>query len=232
MDEQNKNLILATALSFFVILVWFLVFPPPEVEPQGEATGVTQSAEETTTTAPSADGVATAPQAADAGATDAPGATTTEPPQDDAPRIALETPTLTGAISLRGGRLDQLRLKNYRETLDPDSEIVTLLSPVGSDRPYYALFGWAPGQGLAPDQVPGANTIWDVESGDTLMPDSPITLVWDNGAGLTFRREMSIEASTRLFAGAKEWETIRTYQNDGDRRRNSSIPSTGAGSSS
>ena len=30
MDDQNKNLILATALSFLVILVWFVVFPPPE----------------------------------------------------------------------------------------------------------------------------------------------------------------------------------------------------------
>ena len=30
MDDQNKNLILATALSFLVILVWFLIFPPEE----------------------------------------------------------------------------------------------------------------------------------------------------------------------------------------------------------
>ena len=30
MDDQNKNLILATALSFLVILIWFVLFPPPE----------------------------------------------------------------------------------------------------------------------------------------------------------------------------------------------------------
>ena len=30
MDDQNKNLILATALSFLVILVWFFLFPPEE----------------------------------------------------------------------------------------------------------------------------------------------------------------------------------------------------------
>ena len=30
MDDQNKNLILATALSFVVILIWFVLFPPPE----------------------------------------------------------------------------------------------------------------------------------------------------------------------------------------------------------
>ena len=37
MDEQNKNLILATALSFAVILVWFLLFPPPEADPALES---------------------------------------------------------------------------------------------------------------------------------------------------------------------------------------------------
>ena len=33
MDDQNKNLILATALSFLVILVWFWLFPPEEPAP-------------------------------------------------------------------------------------------------------------------------------------------------------------------------------------------------------
>ena len=33
MDDQNKNLILATALSFLVILIWFALFPPPATVP-------------------------------------------------------------------------------------------------------------------------------------------------------------------------------------------------------
>ena len=33
MDDQNKNLILATALSFLVILTWFILFPPEEQAP-------------------------------------------------------------------------------------------------------------------------------------------------------------------------------------------------------
>ena len=33
MDDQNKNLILATALSFLVILTWFILFPPEEPVP-------------------------------------------------------------------------------------------------------------------------------------------------------------------------------------------------------
>jgi YidC/Oxa1 family membrane protein insertase len=47
MDDQNRNLILATALSMVVILVWFVMFPPPEVseDPNALPTQVTTPAE-------------------------------------------------------------------------------------------------------------------------------------------------------------------------------------------
>ncbi len=190
MDDQNKNLILATALSFFVILVWFVLFPPPETQ-RGEQPATAKTSTQTTAE-PVTDGVATAPSLAteDAGAVATEADDTAEA---DAPRVAIDTPSLEGSISLKGGRIDQLSLRNYRETLDPASDIVTLLSPVGSDNAYYALFGWAPGSGLTPEAVPGANTIWQVESGKTLTPESPVTLVWDNGAGQIFRRTMSVD---------------------------------------
>jgi len=77
--------------------------------------------------------------------------------------------------------------------LEDGSPIVTLMSPIGSNQAYYALFGWAPGAGLTPDQVPGANTIWQVASQGPLTPENPLALEWDNGAGLVFRREMSVD---------------------------------------
>ena len=196
MDDQNKNLILATALSFVVIMLWFVLFPPPEATDTADMTAPETAQQTGQQTSEQGGDVAVAPGAADTGtATDTASAAPAgeEPQQDDAPRIEIDTPELLGSISLRGGRIDQLALKDYRETLEPDSDIVTLLSPVGSEHPYYALFGWAPGSGLSPDQVPGANTLWEVETEGTLTPDSPIVLTWDNGAGLTFRREMSVD---------------------------------------
>ena len=92
-----------------------------------------------------------------------------------------------------GGRIDDLSLRQYRETLDEDSPIVRLLSPVGGEEPYYALYGWAPGGDLGFDQVPGANTEWSVESGEILTPETPVTLVWENGSGLVFRRTIAID---------------------------------------
>ena len=185
MDDQNKNLILATALSFVVILVWFVLFPPPE-PPQQNATAPEATSQ--------VDGSATAPLTAatpESGA--ATGTSTAEAEAPEAPRVPISTPSLDGSISLKGGRIDQLSLKHYRETLEPGSDTVTLLSPVGTDRAYYALFGWAPGQGLTPETVPGANTIWQIDSGDQLSPETPVTLIWDNQQGLTFRREISVD---------------------------------------
>ena len=182
MDDQNKNLILATALSFAVILVWFLLFPPPEPVEDPNAAAVTAEATQPVATTPAA--------TAAAGATPTT-AETSE--QADAPRLAIETDRLSGSISLLGGRLDDLKLKDYREELAEDSPIVTFLSPKGQPHAYYALYGWAPGSGLDLDTVPGPNTIWSVEGNDTLTVDAPVTLKWDNGAGLTFRRTIAVD---------------------------------------
>ncbi|WP_299925189.1 membrane protein insertase YidC [uncultured Pelagimonas sp.] len=193
MDEQNKNLFLATALSFVVILVWFLLFPPPEEPPVDPNAPVAIEGE-----APAVSDVAAAPTAAP-GSAPAQAAESTE--TVEAPRVTLNTDRLEGSISLVGGRIDDLRLKDYRVTLDDDSEIVQMLNPagskdsVGSDNSYYALYGWAPGAGLTLDDVPGANTLWSVETGDTLTSSSPVILRWDSPAGLTFRRNIAIDAN-------------------------------------
>ena len=65
---------------------------------------------------------------------------------------------MTGSIALLGGRLDELSLKDYRETLEPESDIVSLLTPRGSQNPYYALYGWAPGAGVSPSTTCPAPT--------------------------------------------------------------------------
>ena len=188
MDDQNKQLILATVLSFAVLMVWFTLFPPPEPEDQPEPAAITET---TTGTAPQADGTA-APPTATAG-TEGTAQAAAAPEAQDAPRVEIETPSVSGSISLAGGRIDNLHLVNYRETIDPDSPTVTLLTPVGEEGAYYALYGWAPGAGLTLDQVPGPNTLWSVESGETLAPGAPVTLSWENGAGLTFRRSFAVD---------------------------------------
>ncbi len=188
MDDQNKNLILATALSFLVILVWFLLFPPEEtVAPAPETT---ISAEATDSAGNS---IAAVPQTADSATQSA--ASAAEPAEAaDAPRFDIKTPRLSGSVSLAGGRIDDLLLTDYRETLDDGSPNVRLLEQVGNPMSYYALFGWAPGGGLEAGDVPGTDTLWSIESGETLTPETPVTIRWDSPSGLIFRRSISIDS--------------------------------------
>ncbi|UWQ91606.1 membrane protein insertase YidC [Rhodobacteraceae bacterium M382] len=182
MDDQNKNLILATALSFIVILVWFVVFPPPEPEVASETTPVSQIA---------ADGDTAAAPAVSSASTGA--VTGAEAKAPEAARVTIDTARISGSISLQGGRIDDLSLKDYRVTIEEGADIVRMLSPVGEPSAYYALYGWAPGTGLGLDDVPGANTIWTAPAGETLTSESPVTLTWDNGNGLLFNRKISVD---------------------------------------
>ena len=180
MNDQNKNLILASVLSFIVIITWFILFPPPE--PVTRDIESTQQQAEESNLAPNAD-TENAPLI-ETGETEI---------AVEAERIQIENELLTGAISTQGGRIDQLSLKKYRNTISEDSDIVTLLSPVGKPAAYYAAFGWAPAVGIKPDQVPDPNTIWTVVGNNILTPSSPISLVWDNGNGVKFMRKISID---------------------------------------
>ncbi|MEO0945769.1 MAG: membrane protein insertase YidC, partial [Pseudomonadota bacterium] len=150
MDDQNKNLILAMVLSTLVLVVWMVLFAPPPIEETGQLApdGTTQ-----------VDSVPTAPGVEPSGS---PESTVAAAPE--APRLPIETPSLSGSISLAGGRIDQLLLKDYHVAVDSEQD-VTLLSEIGSTNPYYSVFGWVPGGELATEDVPATDTLWTVESG-------------------------------------------------------------------
>jgi YidC/Oxa1 family membrane protein insertase len=104
------------------------------------------------------------------------------------PRVTIDTPALQGSIALKGGRLDDLFLKDYRDTISKTSPPVELFRPEGAKDAYFADFGWSGG---AP--MPGPLTVWRETSGATLSPGAPVTLSWDNGQGLTFTRTFSVD---------------------------------------
>ena len=154
-DNNHKNMILAMVLSLGVVLIWFWLFPPPEPTPEAEQPVAV--ATENSAAAPAASGAVSEPV-------------------PEAPRLTIDTPELEGSISLLGGRIDDLRLKNYRETIEDGAPIVRMLSPQGEANAWFALFGWRPGGSLTAEDVPGAQTEWSLASGGTLRPDQPVTL--------------------------------------------------------
>ena len=108
-----------------------------------------------------------------------------------AARVPIKNAMVEGSLSLQGGRIDDLYLSTYRETLDKDSPAVELFRPMGMEHAYFAQFGWR-GANI-PGGVPGPNTDWSLTQGQTLTPTTPVTLTWDNGQGLRFTRLISID---------------------------------------
>lgn len=106
------------------------------------------------------------------------------------PRVAVATPSLKGSISLRGARIDDLYLTQYRENPDKTSPPVELLRPDGAPYAWFADFGWT-GQNAA--GLPNPNTLWTLAQGTTLTPSSPIVLTYTNGQGLTFTRRIEVD---------------------------------------
>lgn len=191
-DDNQKNLLLAVALSALVLLGWQLFFVNPRIKDEQakrERQKVTQQipgqAASPGSSQPNRPG-ALAPSVAE------PVVATREGALKLSPRVAIQTPGLTGSIALKGARIDDVRLAKYHETTDPKSETVALLSPSGSPHPYYAEFGWLATSGST-SKLPDSTTEWRSVGAATLTPATPVTLEWDNGAGLVFTRRISVD---------------------------------------
>jgi YidC/Oxa1 family membrane protein insertase len=196
---DQKNTILAIVLSALVLIGWQIYFGLPQVEKQKQIQQ--QQAQDRLqpppglpapqTGAPAQPSPGTAPQAP--GQASAPAQTLTrEAALAASPRLRIETPSLLGSLSLKGARIDDLSLIKYRETVDPRSPPIVLLAPSGSPAPFYSEFGWAAATGT-PVKVPGPDTLWRQERGGALSVGRPVTLVYDNGEGLEFRRTIAVD---------------------------------------
>ena len=109
----------------------------------------------------------------------------------DVPRVKIAAPRLTGSISLLGARIDDLVLADFRETLEANSPNVRLLEPRAEPKPYYVQYGWSAAAGTTA-RLPDNDTVWTA-TGDVLALGKPVTLTWDNGAGLLFEIVLTID---------------------------------------
>lgn len=109
------------------------------------------------------------------------------------PRVGFENDVIVGSIDLQGGRINDLQLKEHLYRLDGE-ENITLLAPSGTEFPHYADFGWLTAS-RTHMALPGPDTRWQVAGGtdQTLTPDNPLTLFWDNGQGLRFEHTVTLD---------------------------------------
>jgi YidC/Oxa1 family membrane protein insertase len=193
---DNRNTILAVILSGIVLIAWQYFYNVPQMEKQraqtqtqaelAKPTAQTTPGSTTPGVTPSANAPANAPAAAAAAVVSRDTAIAATP------RVKIETPSVIGSISLKGARIDDLSLVKFRETVDPASPPIVLYSPSNTASPYYAEFGWVPASGSTA-RIPDQNTVWQQEGTGSLSPSNPVTLKYDNGDGLTFRRTIAID---------------------------------------
>jgi YidC/Oxa1 family membrane protein insertase len=190
--NEHKNTILAIILSLIVVIGWEYYFARPELQNQPQQ----QRQEQTQPSKPG--GAEPAAPAGNAPAA-APNVPSGQAPTQTRvsvlaglPHVEIDTPRLRGSIDLKGGRIDNLSLEQYRETTDPNSPPIVLLSPSGAPDAFYAEFGWVAASG-SNEPVPGPDTVWQQEGSGALGIDHPVTLTYDNGHGLLFRRTISVD---------------------------------------
>jgi YidC/Oxa1 family membrane protein insertase len=196
---DNRNTILAVILSGLVLIGWQYFYNIPAMEKQ-KAQQATQSQLANPTAQPGTAPGSTTPQA---GATPSGTAPTNQAPANapvvsrdaaiaSSPRIKIDTPRISGSISLKGARIDDIALTKFRDTVDPTSPAIVLFSPSGTAAPYYAEFGWVAAAGTN-TKIPDQNTQWQQDGSNALTPTTPVKLKYDNGEGLAFTRTISID---------------------------------------
>ena len=118
-------------------------------------------------------------------------------------RIAIQNDKIIGSLNLKGIKFDDLQLKQYKDSLDKNSENVTLLSPINTNSRYFIDFGW-----LSQDDItlPDANTIWQSDK-KTLTPNSPITLSWKSPENILFTININLD-DNYLFNINKKVENL------------------------
>ncbi|MCW2283651.1 YidC/Oxa1 family membrane protein insertase [Rhodoblastus acidophilus] len=184
MQNDQKNLILAMALSLMVIVGWNYFFAKPKVDQARQTTSQLQQlgGKPADPNAPQPETAAVAPVVPTVSRADALAAS---------PRIVIDTKNLSGSLALKGSRLDDLSLKAYRETIDPNSPNIVLLSPSGAQDGYFVDLNYVAPQGVALD-LPKADTVWKAD-GQRLTETTPVTLTYDNGKGLVIKRKISVD---------------------------------------
>ncbi|MFN3512143.1 MAG: membrane protein insertase YidC [Phenylobacterium sp.] len=186
MQNDNTRNTIVFVVSAVLILILYQVFVLDPMTKQRRAELERQKATAAQTEAATPAGKAPS-------GVNAPAAAVTVPRQQAAaasPRVPVSTPSLSGSVSLRGARIDDLYLRRYRQTVAKDAPPVELLRPEGAQHAFFAEVGWI---GANLPGLPNADTVWQVVEGSTLAPGQPVVLRTSNGQGLTFTRRIEVD---------------------------------------
>ena len=170
--ENQKNLFLAIIISMAIIFGFQLLVPQPERVPVTEETNTQESVSldiQGTTSAILLD---------------------RNQVLEETVRVTFDNSKIKGSINLEGGIIDDLVLEEYRETLDPKSNFIGFLNPLGSEDAYYLDTGW-----VSPDssiELPNNKSKWTADKSSIGIND-PVKITWTNTQNITFEKIITLD---------------------------------------
>ena len=179
MNPETRNLVAAICLSMAVLIGYQILFVDPKKDLYQQEKITKENND--TSNIPLPENIGNRIITSD----------NTEPTDQNktVPRISMESKEVSGSISLRGARIDDITLTQYRESLDPESDMIKLLLKSNGRTPYFIEFGWSSPDGV---KVPNGKTLWQ-SSSNLLTPEKTVSLKWNNGEGINFYQDISID---------------------------------------
>lgn len=187
---ETRNVVIAVILSVLILLGFEYFYNAPQR--QRLAAERAHAEEQVQPQQPASAGAAS----------ETPAATAATPPAareevlsaTAAQRITIDTPAVDGSITLEGARIDDLNLRDYHRTMDPQSPEVTLLSPMAGRYGHDAFFGWETrGDNETVATLADSRSQWTVSGNARLTPQTPVTLTLRTEQGLIVERTISID---------------------------------------
>jgi len=178
---ENKNVFIAIALSMSVLLFWSaFVDPPQPIDKQNQEVSSSSTKNKVVNSGivPNIDGMIIKENIS------------RKDSLKKTNRILLENKKIKGSISLEGATIDDLSFKNYKVDIK-SNDTVQFLNPKETKNGYFAETGWASIGGKI--KVPTSKSIWNVIGNKFLSVNNPVTLEWNNGSNLIFRKKIEID---------------------------------------
>ena len=176
---DNRNVFVAIALSMSVLLFWGAFFDTPKqqrnVVSQKQERSLNSSTNQITpdinqfktkTTLSRKDAIT----------------------QND--RVIIKNDNVEGSISLKGAVIDDLSFIKYKKELKNEDKVV-FLNPKEIADGYYVETGWSSIGNKV--KVPNIETQWSVKGNKLLNQNNSVTLIWNNGEGIIFKKIVSLD---------------------------------------
>jgi|TARA_A200000113_G_scaffold213301_1_gene215606 YidC/Oxa1 family membrane protein insertase len=171
--ENQKNLFLAIVISMAIIFGFQLLVPQPERAPVSEDQIVEQSSVDLNIQNTNSQIIINRDEVISSSG-----------------RVSFDNGKIKGSINLEGGIIDDLVLEEFRETLDPTSDLIEFLNPLGSQDAYYLDTGWVSSDNTL--ELPNNKSIWKTDK-ISMGIDDPVKLFWSNSQGITFEKIISLD---------------------------------------